>query len=112
MIAINNNLIDDLKASGGLHQVSLRDSSRAALDSRHSASQASRGVSAQSFYLLLSDLLLSDLLLANLLLANLLLSDLSSQGLGVFAQGLGSLRLDSNLSLGARPMVPTRRECF
>lgn len=86
MRAINNNLIDDLKALGGLHQVWFRASSRVAHDSRHLASQASRGLSAQSF--------------------NLLSSDLSSQGLGLFVQGSGSLRLDSNLRLGAMPMVP------
>ena len=96
MRAINDNFIDDLKALGGLHQVSSRSSSRVALGGSHSAPEGSRGLFAQSFDFLSSDLLSSTL---------------SSQGLGMFAQGLGSLRLDSNLRFGARPMVRIRREC-
>ena len=92
MIAINDNLIDDLRASGRLHQVPFRASSRVVLDISHSAPEESRGLSAQS--------------------SDLLSSDLSSQGLGMFAHGLGSLRFDDNLRLGAKPMVPIRRECF
>ena len=91
MIATNNNIITDLKALGRMNQVPSCASSLIALNSSHSAPEASRGLFAQSF--------------------DLLSSDLSSQGLGMFAQGLGSLRLDSNLRFGARSIVPIRREC-